>query len=110
MNLKLKKIAFRGENRSTVYYLIEVSFGWENGMYTDDLQLHYDTEKKITYLTVKVANAGMGSVSQRVVELLGTVNFSDPAVANQPLNIIKVLSHRLGMEYDADMVREVLGA
>jgi len=37
------------------------------------------------------------------------VNFSDPAVTNQPLNIIKVLSHRLGMEYDAEMVREVLG-
>ena len=108
MEFKLVKASRHGDNNSVAHFSIEVSYGWEGEMHQEILQLNFNELKRELFVTVKVKSPGIGSIAERVITVLGGVNFSAGSVSNPPLLIVEKLAEHLRLEYDPDEVDRLL--
>lgn len=108
MEIKLIKVSRHGENNSVVHFSIQISYGWEGEMQTEIIQLNYNGLKRELFVTVKVKNTGTGSIAERVINVLGEINYASQSVKNPPLLIIEKLAEHLSLEYDAAEVEVML--
>jgi len=110
MNLKLKNIHKYGKDDSMIFISIEVNYGWKGKMYGDIIKVNYNSIKRDAYITVKLKNPGVGHVIEHLVEYIATIDFKDKALINPPRIVIEKLADKFDMEYDFELVNNVLGS
>jgi hypothetical protein len=108
MELTLRNIYCYGEKNSNLYMSIGVHYGWNEAMYADIIKLNYNGAKEQIFLTVKAKNPGMGIVIESIISTLKDIDLREDARANSPEIIIEILSRKMGMSYDHEIVEEVL--
>ncbi len=108
MELTLIKVSRHGENNSAVHFSIEASYGWEGEMHREIIQLNYNGMRRELFVTVKVKNPGTGSIAERIINMLGEINYAARSVKNPPLLIIEKLAEHLTLEYNPADIDKVL--
>lgn len=107
MEAVIHKIYCYDDENAKIYLSLEVKYGHGGVMHSDIVKLNYNGWKKDIQITVRAKNPGIGTVVERLTEIINHVDLAH--IKTNPFKeLIKSLSDKLNLSYQDDIIQKVL--
>ena len=100
MEMNLKKIECYGMSNRLVKISFTVRYAWENRMYNDLINIHFNGNSQKSYLTVQAKNQGVHLVLEKIIQTLSRIELQENKDIILPAVIIDNLTEIFNLKYE----------